>query len=164
MTDLNFDASGIEPIGSFEPLPADVYTVIITASEKKATKDGEGEYIQLTYSVVDGEYRGRKIFDRLNMINKNKTAVEIAQRTLATICRCVGVMRPRTTEELHDKPFMIKIAIQPAKGEYAASNVIREYRTAAGEKVTGDKVTASPAKRDENSASPDGKKKKPWEK
>ena len=159
--ELNFDASTVEPLGSFEPIPLGDYMVIISATEMKPTKDGKGQYLQLTYDVVDGEYKGRKIFDRLNLINDNKTAQEIAQRALSSICRAVGVMRPQRTEELHSKSFVIKVGIRPATETFAPSNVVKEYKLSDGSPITGDKVTSE--KKTENVA-PTGKKKLPWEK
>jgi len=32
--------------------------------------------------ILDGQHKGRKIFDQLNLVNPNPTTVEIAQRTL----------------------------------------------------------------------------------
>jgi len=164
MPELNFDANTVEPLGSFEPLPLGDYIVIISASEMKPTKDGKGQYLQLVYDVVDGEYKGRKVFDRLNLVNDNKTAEEIAQRALSSICRSVGVMAPKTSEELHNKPFMVKLGIRPAKDEFAASNVVKEYKTATGEKVSGT-APASAAKKAETAApaTAQPKNKKPWE-
>src|SRR5512133_201922 len=104
MAQLNFNAEDVEPMGSFEPLPVGDYIVIVSASEKKATKQADGEYLQLTYDVVDGEFKGRKLFDRLNLINKNVDAQKIARGKLSAICHVTGVMHPKTSEELHNKP------------------------------------------------------------
>ena len=133
MTKLNFNAEDVEPLGSFEPLPIGEYTVVISASEMKETKNKEGQYLQLVYDVVDdGEYRGRKVFDRLNLVNKNATAQEIAQRALSSICRAVGVMHPKDSDELHDKPFTVKIGIRPGNDEYQPTNVVKEYKVLVG--------------------------------
>jgi hypothetical protein len=60
--------------------------------------------------------------------------VEIAQRTLSGICRAVGVMTPRTSQDLHDKPFMVKIKVTPPRDGYEAGNDISEYAP-VGKKV-----------------------------
>jgi hypothetical protein len=163
MAELNFDANVVEPVGSFDVLPVGDYLVIISASEKKATKDNDGEYVQFTYDVIEGEYKGRKVFDRLNLINKNPTAQKIAQGSLSAICHVTGVMHPKMTEELHGKPLMIKVGIRPAKDQYAESNVVKEYKFSDGRRLK-DELSKSPAKKAETTAAPDGKKKKPWEK
>jgi len=128
MASINFNAEAIEPTSDFEPLPVGEYSAIITASEMKATKSGTGQYLQLTYDIIEGQYKGRKIFENLNLVNQNTTAQEIAQRALSAICRAVGVMHPKESEELHDRPLIIKVGIRPASGDYEASNVVKGYK------------------------------------
>jgi len=126
--DMNgFDANNVDPAQSREPIPAGWYKAVITESEEKPTKAQTGSYLQMTVEVIDGDQAGRKAFERLNLNNPNATAVEIAQRTLSSICRAVGVMTPRQSADLHDKPFMVKIKVKPARDGYDASNEIAEY-------------------------------------
>lgn len=124
---IDFNAEAIEPLSDFSPLPVGNYTVVITQSEMKPTKTGNGQYLQLTLQVVEGEYKNRLIFDRLNIQNQNEVAQQIAQKALSSICRAVGVMHPKDSEELHDKPFSVKIGIRPASGEYGESNIVKGY-------------------------------------
>ena len=162
MAELNFDSNDVEPTGNFEPLPLGEFLVVISASEMKPTKNGEGQYLQLTYDLIDGEYKGRKVFDRLNLVNKNEQAQEIAQRSLSAICRCVGVLHPKNSEELHDKPMVIKLGIRPASGEYQASNIVKGYSRTDGKdlkEVTEGTVPVAKAAPAAGAA-----KKKPWQK
>lgn len=122
-----FNAETIEPQTSYDPLPADWYPVMITDSEEKPTKAGTGSYLQMTLEVVEGQYKGRLIWERLNLDNPNSTAVEIAQRALSGICRATGVMTPGDSSELHNKPIMAKVAVDPGKGAYGPSNSVKEY-------------------------------------
>ena len=168
MPELNFNSDEVEPVGSFEPLPVGEYLVMITASEKKPTKDGTGEYLQFTYDVLDGEYKGRHLFDRLNIRNPSETAEKIAKGSLSAICHVVHVARPKNTEELHDIPFMVRIAIRPPKDEFAASNVIKEYKYADGRSLKDVKRDAPcgtvPAETKVPAAGESKGKKKLWEK
>jgi len=122
-----FDANNVDPAQSRDPIPAGWYKAVITESEEKPTKAQTGSYLQMTVEVIDGDHSGRKAFERLNLNNPNATAVEMSQRTLSSICRAVGVMTPRQSADLHDKPFMVKIKVKPAKDGYDASNEIAEY-------------------------------------
>lgn len=122
-----FDANTVEPTASYEPLPAGWYKAVFTESMEKPTKAQTGSYLQLTVEVIEGEHQGRKVIERLNLNNPNSTAVEIAQRTLSSICRAIGVMTPRDSQDLHDKPFMVKLAVTPGDGQYGPSNDIKEY-------------------------------------
>jgi hypothetical protein len=127
ISELNFDAEQIQPQASFEPVPVGEYTVMITESDLKPTKSGDGRYLQLVYDILEGDYKGRKIWDRLNLVNKNVTATEIAQRALSAICHAVGVLHPKQSEELHNKPFVVKVGIRPASGDFCESNTIKGY-------------------------------------
>jgi hypothetical protein len=127
-----FNALEIEPSASYEPLPADWYKAVITDTEEKPTKAMTGSYLQLTIEVIEGNHAGRKVFDRLNLKNPNTTAVEIAQRSLSSICRAIGVNSPQDSIELRDKPLMVKLAVKPADGQYGASNDIKEYAATKG--------------------------------
>ena len=151
-----FNAADVEPQGSFEPIPAGWYSAMITDSEFKATKNGNGEYLQLRLDVIEGEHEGRVLFDRLNLNNPSQTAVEIAQRQLSAICRAIGVMTPSDSSELHDRPLKVKVSIRPAGNGYEASNEIKAYDSAEG--------AANPsAGKSEQGPSHIGASKKPWQ-
>ena len=56
MANLNgFDAREVEPQAAFEPIPADKYLVVISASEMKTTKAGDGSYLELTFQIIEGD-------------------------------------------------------------------------------------------------------------
>jgi hypothetical protein len=59
-----FDASSVDPTMPFEVLPPGRYLVQIVSSEMRPTKDGAGQYLWLELDVLEGEYQGRKLFDR----------------------------------------------------------------------------------------------------
>lgn len=136
--ELNFDANTVEPAKPFELLPAGWYKSVIVESEEKPTNAMTGSYLRLTVEIVEGDHEGRKLFPMLNLNNPNPTAVEMAQRDLSAICRAVGVMTPRTSQDLHDKPLMIKVKVRPPKNGYEASNVVDGYEAVNG-------VSAAPA-------------------
>lgn len=131
MATLQFNATNIDPTTSFDPLPAGDYHVIITESEVKPTKAGDGQYLQLKLEVQSGEFAGRTLFDRLNLWNNNRQAQEIAQRTLSQICHAVGVLQVNDSQELHHKPLVASVKVKPASGNYDASNEIKGYKVAA---------------------------------
>lgn len=128
MMDLaGFDANNVEPNAPRDPIPAGWYKAVITESLEKPTKAQTGSYLQMTLEIIEGELAGRKTFERLNLNNPNQQAVEIAQRSLSSICRATGVMTPRTSNDLHDKPLMIKVKVTPPRDGYEAGNEISEY-------------------------------------
>lgn len=141
MAQLDFDASAVEPSTPFEALPAGKYLAVAVASEIKATKNGNGQYLKMTFEVIDGQFKGRKIFENLNIQNQNKQAEEIAQRALSMLCRATGVMKLADSLELHDKPVYLDLAVRPAEGTYSAQNQVKGYYSADGE---APKATATP--------------------
>lgn len=107
-----FDASQHAEQVSYAPLPAGQYVVIATASEMKPTKTGTGQFLQFTFEVLDGPSKGRRLWTRLNLINPNQTAVDIANRELAAICRAVGIIKPQDSAELHNKPILVTVDVE----------------------------------------------------
>lgn len=120
-----FDASTVEPLQALQILPPGKYLAQIIASEMRVTKDGMGQYLWLELDVLDGPYAGRKLFDRLNLVNSNPTTVEIAQRALSAICHAIGRLQVRDSEELHLVPLWVDVKVQPPKNGYGESNSVR---------------------------------------
>ena len=122
--DTSFDATSVEPTTAQELLPAGKYRAQIVESEMRVTKNGMGQFLWLMLDILEGEYKGRKIFDQLNLVNPNPTTVEIAQRTLSAICHATGRMHVSDSEELHLIPMKIQVKIRPPKNGYGESNAI----------------------------------------
>ena len=143
MAQLNFDATQVDPQSSFDPIPAGWYKAIIIESEMKPTRNGQGQYLQLTLQVLDGQHSGRHLWERLNLMNPSTTAVEIAQKTLSAICHAVGVMTPKDSAELHNKPMQVKVKIVPADGQYEARNEITGYKAIDGAQPAATQAAAT---------------------
>lgn len=122
-----FNAHEVDPTTEFDPIPAGKYLAIITDSEMKPTKTGSGSYLQLTFEVLDGPCKGRKLWARLNLDNPNETAVKIARAELSAVCRAVGVMQPRDSVELHDLPLTISVRCKKRDDTGEITNEIKGY-------------------------------------
>lgn len=126
MANLNgFNAEEVEPQTGFDALPAGKYEVCIIESEERANKSGNGSHIYLKFQVIDGEFKNRNLFARLNLDNPNQTAVNIAKAELSAICRAVGVLQPKDSVDLHNIPLVAVVK----QGEYngQATNEIARY-------------------------------------
>lgn len=158
MADLSgFNADEHEPGGNnFEPMPKGWYTAMITESESKGTKAGDGTYLSLTFEIEDEAYKGRKVWANLNLDNPNPKAVEIAQRNLADICRAVGVMQPRESEELHYKPLGIYLVQKEFNGE--TKNEVKGFRA-----LKGAPASPPPSAPPSSKAGTSEKKAPPWQ-
>ncbi len=137
--DLNFDATAIAPAtGTPEPLPVGTYPVAVTASERKENDKGWGLKVVLT--VLDGDYKGRQVYEQFNLSHTNPDTVRIAQEQFSALCHVTGVLKPRNSQELHNLPFQVRVRVDPAKNGYDARNRITQYL-----KIDGTKLGASAA-------------------
>jgi len=96
---LNFNANDVEPSVGFDPIPAGKYQALITDSEMKPTKNGDGQYLELAFEIIKGDYRSRKVWARLKLENRNAQAAQIARADLSAICRAVNVIQPRDNDQ-----------------------------------------------------------------
>jgi hypothetical protein len=112
---FHFDASQVEPNRPYEPLPAGEYRVQIVESNYRENESTGSKYVELVMEVLDGEFTGRKHFERLSLWHDNATVVDIAQRTLSAICRAVGVMQISNTQPLEFKPLGMKARVTKRK-------------------------------------------------
>lgn len=128
MARMNFNANDVDPSTTFEVINEGWYTAELYRSEMKQTKAGDGAYLALQFKIIDGENKGRIIFTRLNLENKNPTAVEIAERNFSQLCHAVGVLIVKDSQQLHGIPLKIKVGVTPPQGSYEAKNDIKGYR------------------------------------
>lgn len=122
-----FDATQVDPLSSFEPLPNGRYVAAITSSEFKPTKNGNGQYLELTFEVLEGDHKGRKLWAWLNLKNPSDEAVRIAEQELSAICHATGVMRPGDSVELHDIPLVIDVRVTKRNDTGEMTNEIKGY-------------------------------------
>jgi len=128
MADLRgFDANQVEPAGDFEPIPPGKYVAVVTDSEMKPTKSGAGNYLQLTFQVVEGPFSNRLLWARLNLDNPNETARKIAQGELSALCRAVGVLAPNDSVELHNLPLVIHVRCKKRSDTGEIVNEVKGY-------------------------------------
>ena len=123
----NFDANQVDPTTPFDPVPAGKYLAAIVGSEMKQTKNGAGEYLQLTFQILDGEFKNRQLWTRLNLNNANATAVKIARAELSAVCHAVGVMTPKDSTELHNLPLVITVRCKRRPDTEELVNEIKGY-------------------------------------
>ena len=140
----NFDASQIDPSNSFDPVPAGEYLAVIVASEAKEAQTGKGRYLNLELEIIDGPYRGRKLWDIINLWHESDTVRSIAQRTLSQICHAVGVLQPQDSTELHGKPLVAIVRVKD-DGQYGPRNVIKGYKSSGGQAAQPAAPTVPPA-------------------
>lgn len=127
MASINFDATGIDTTNHFDAIPAGDYDAMVTDSTMKYTKTGGGQYLELTIEVQSGEHQGKKLWDRLNTENQNPKAVEIANKQLAQLCRATGIMQITDSQQLHNLPILVKVAVKNDL-ERGMQNEVKGYK------------------------------------
>jgi hypothetical protein len=132
MASINFDASTVAPQASSGPVPAGTYLAQCIDSDVQPLKSGNGTGLKLTFEIIDGQYKGRRIWENLNIQHSNEDTQRIAQSQLSALCHAVNVIKLQDTAALHHKPVTIKVVVREAKGEYQASNNIKGYESAGG--------------------------------
>jgi hypothetical protein len=140
----NFNPSDYPDPNKFEPIPAADYLCVITDSEEKRTRAGTGSYLALTFEVIEGKYKGRKVWANLNIRNPNKTAEQIGREHLAAICRAVGATNPGDSYELHNKPLVVSVDIEKRQDTGKLKNVTTTYRSEIAARKSPDEPVALP--------------------
>ena len=118
---------------SFDIVPVGEYIAVICASDYKANKKGTGMILSLTYEIIDGEFKGRKIFENLNLENENAVASQIAKKSLNSICLACGVQTVQDSAQLHGIPMLLDVGVKAAQGDYDAQNKIKKHLPASGQ-------------------------------
>ena len=116
---LSFDATKVAPQQPLEAIPREQcgwMPAIIIESEVAATKTNkDGTRLALTAEIIDGDCKGRRVFDGFNLKNSNKVAEEIGMAQLSALCHATGVMKVSDSKELHSKPFLLKVGYEDGR-------------------------------------------------
>jgi len=122
-----FDARNEHASVARSVIPAGRCSAVITASETKKTRAGDGSYLQVAFQVSDGDHAGRTVWSRLSLDSPSASVVRIARAELAAICRAVGVSILRDTRELHERRLQIEVGVRKREHTGESINVITAY-------------------------------------
>jgi hypothetical protein len=111
----------------------------------KKSKDGRSAGLDCEFTVIDGEYKGRKLWLRFTMDGQSdghKQAADISRLMLRAILESARGVKPDDTSEaakaarnvsgwgdLDGIHFIGRIGVRPAQGHYAAKNTLLEVIT-----------------------------------
>jgi hypothetical protein len=147
MVAINFNARNFDPsTGTQDVFETGEYGFIINGSETKPTKAG-GTMLVFTAKCTDEGQNGKQTVIRLNIQNANAQAVEIAFRDLSAICHVCGVLDMTDTQQLHGKPFNLRLEKLPRDDKPELfNNEVRAYLDSNGQPpVAGTAVAAAGA-------------------
>lgn len=145
MVAFNFNATMYDPnTGGADIFETGEYSFHITASETQATKKKDGVMLVLTATCLDQGHAGKRLPIRLNLQNPSAQAVEIALRDLSAISYVVGVLQWSETQQLHGRPFRVRLDKVPRGDDPTKfGNEIRGYFDMQGNPPTPGQAAAS---------------------
>lgn len=166
---MTFDPTEVEPDEGrdYRPIPNGTYVLQVIESDVVDNKNGDGSILKLTMEVYEGEFKGRKIFENLNIINKSQKAQEIAQSQLSALTKAAGISTVITdSQDLHYQPFEAVVGTEPESpkpggGVYPAKNKITRYEF--GQSGAPPATKAAPAARPAAAAPAASGGTKPWQ-
>jgi hypothetical protein len=161
MAIINLDLTNVEAsTGGQDPVPSGWYKMAMVESELKPTSSGNGERLECVFTILEGSYANRKVYEGFNIKNPSQEAMDIAYRQLKSLGEAVGIIQIGDTVMLHNIPMEIKVKVEaaqmeqppagsppgtPATEKYAAKNKIMAYRKIGSAPLAGAVVAAAPA-------------------
>lgn len=109
----------------FAPLPKGTYNVSLYDCALRASKSG-GEYINMQFRVIDGEYEGRVIFDIINTKSASAKAVEIGLQRLKDFADATGLPDQFNLSDMQGQKLSVYVKIEQS-AQYGDKNKVTSY-------------------------------------
>ena len=158
------DVSNAAQRTEFGALPAGEYIAQVDECELAVTKRGDGKYLKLTFTILDGELAGRKCFENMNVENPNKKTVDFAQtalRELLEACHLPPAMDD--TSIVVGIPIKLKVGMGKPRDDGSPQNTIR-FKPLNGGTTTPAFLAPGGSSSGSAPLADNAPKKKPWEK
>lgn len=147
---IQWNANPDQVLGDFTPVPTAWYPGAVVEMEYKEKKDKPGEgYVQLVFEIDEGEFKGRQMFDNVNLWDTGEKIQQFVQRKVNTLCVATGQHQLTDLNQIMYKRMLAHIKLQDGRevkdentGEvkkYEPRNQIANYKalTAAAPATTG---------------------------
>lgn len=155
MLPMNYTVDPTAVEESIDALPAGEYIVQAIEASYEPNSKNTGKILKITYEVLDGHFKGRKIFENLNLENPNKQAEEISRRSLNSLCLAIGLKELQSPSQILRTPLTVKLNFKKDE-KYGDRNEIKKHLPLALGKA-GDPAQPSQPQ-------PNEEKKHVWEK
>lgn len=147
--------------GNFDPIPDGWYSAAVESCELKDTSKG-GKMLSFCYNVTGPNFAGRKVWDNINIINKNPKAEEIGRSQMGDIMRAAGLGNVQDTDQFIGANIQIKVRTEKSEG-YDPRNVVKGWKALEGGAPAIGGGSSSPSAVSGGSSAPSGNK-PPWAK
>jgi len=157
MAQLDYNQQTDELEKDFTAVPAGEYIAVITESDYVPNKAGTGMNLKLTYEIIDGEFKGSKLFENLSLEHEKHQTAVIAQQAFNSIKLACGVQAVQDSCQLHNIPMLLDVKYKEGSD---FPNSIKKHLPVNGA------AQPKPAQTQTVQAPATGgvKKKNPWEK
>jgi Protein of unknown function (DUF669) len=131
-TTLNeaFDPATEEGTPARELLPPGKYKAEVVSAHIAGTKNGKGQMLNLQYSITEGEYEKRLVFDHVIVQHESVDAQRFGRQKVKDLCDATGI-----TDAVTDvgvflyKPVVITLGVERDKtGQYADKNKVTSVK------------------------------------
>ncbi len=140
-----FNSEDHDDMGTFTLLPKGKYNAVIHETDYRENKKQNGHFLEIKFTINEGEFVGSELRSYLNLDNPSAVAVDLANKELATICRAVGKVAIEDSEELHGHELTLDVDIDPGKGDNPDRNKISFYLPLEGAAKPGKTEKVKPA-------------------
>lgn len=114
MAKVDWNTEEYESGRSFDAIPKGRYLARIDKIERKDTKDKSGYYYEVEQSVEKGDFKGRKLWARLNVSNKSDIAQKIGREQFNALCIAAGfkIGEVKDTDKLLNRKIVALVDIE----------------------------------------------------
>jgi len=147
-----------------DPVPAGWYTAKITDAKVKDTKAGNGNFLEVTFSILGPSYEGRCVWGRFNLKNPNPQAEQIGQAQFMDMARAIGLEVVDDSDQLLGGELDIKVTVKKGDEQYSDSNDVKGFKALQGMTVITQKPAQKPAPQPVGSGAPAKAATPPWAK
>lgn len=118
---------GSQEGNSWELLPVGEYVAQIVEAAVMQPKNGDGYYVALTWKIIDGDYEGRQVWQRITFVHSAEQAQTFGRKTFKDLTVALGIdEHVEDVEVLLFKPAKIKVGVETDKnGQYDPKNVVK---------------------------------------
>jgi len=134
---------------SFDILPAGDYVGQVIESDVAPTNSG-GTMLKLTWELINEGFRGRRVWQNINLRNNSPKAQEIGQKEYANLKKACGITAsPSDTSVFHGKPVGLELKIEKSSNPRYPDdkNVVKHLFNAMdfGSRKSVEKAVSAPA-------------------
>lgn len=115
------------------PIKPGFYLAEIIQTATKNISNNKGSMLEVRFKIIQGSSENRSVYDRFLIGHNNTRVTEIALQRLTRLLRALGLGNIDMlcdSEELHDIPLVIEVAIDQESKDYPDRNFVKRYYSA----------------------------------